>query len=165
MLLFNDEVRELQRQAALQGIAFHPVPLIYCMDDCSGDLVVLAWRFGSSICPFLDGGRCRVQKVKPLVCRSFPLVKAPGLPGYEVSTRCPAVGDTLGVDAARFPGELEAISRADARMVELFRLFERLSMAGIICPCRLDGDDGVFSVASLQRVVCIEDVGMPCRGV
>ena len=164
VLLFNDEVRELQWQAALQDVAFHPVPLIYCIDDDSGSLVVLAWRFGSVVCPFLDGGRCLAHEVKPLICRSFPLVKAPGSQGYEVSTRCPAARDVPGVDGSLFPGELEAISRADARMVELFWLFERLSSTGVIHPRRLDEDDGAFSPAVMPRVVCIEDVGVPCRG-
>ncbi|MFO8132980.1 MAG: hypothetical protein R6U10_03455 [Thermoplasmatota archaeon] len=160
VLLFNDEVRRLRDYAARYEVDFNPVPLLWCFDMRSSRVVVLAWTYGAPVCPFLDGGGCLANPVKPLVCRAFPVIKTPGAPGYMVSGRCPVAGAVGGaVDVgAWYPGEVEALRVADARMTGLLGLYELLRNAGVVRPRLASRVDDVQACPS-EGVVDIESLG------
>jgi len=153
--LFTDEVRRLHAIAVQQDIAFCPVPLLHVYDMRSRQMVVLVWTFGAPDCPFLGDAGCHADGVKPLVCRSFPVIKHPGLSRYTVSERCPSAVSGGDVEAM-YPGEVWALRMADARMTWLFGCYDMLRRSGIVQP-RMTAPLAKPSIWRSGRVVSLED--------
>ncbi len=153
--LFTDEIRRLHAIAVQQDIAFRPVPLLHVHDERSQQRVVLVWTFGASDCPFLSDAGCHADGVKPLVCRSFPVIKHPGLSRYTVSERCPAAVPGGDIETM-YPGEVWALRMADARMTALHGCYDMLRRTGVIQP-RMTAPLAKPSIWPSGRVVSIED--------
>jgi len=170
LLLFNDEVKHLQDYAIRHGISFHPVPLLYALDDNTGGAVVLCWTLDHATCPFLteetEGPRCAVHAVKPLVCRAFPVVRREGQNTYALSELCTGCQALLPVNEAlveeRLGPELQAARAVDRRMTELLTRFAVLREMHRIRPRLTDDLDGtgdwVRSSVLARRYAPLEEI-------
>lgn len=140
LLLFNDEMAQMQRHATQHHIDFRPLPLLYAMDEVSDTIVVLCWTLDHDSCPFLfrDEGkpRCSIHAMKPLVCRAFPVIRSDKRGVYAVSEICIGFprADETALESV-LGAELQVARTIDRRMAELVARFILLREQGRIKPC------------------------------
>jgi uncharacterized protein len=113
-------------------------------------------------CVFLEGKRCGVHPVRPLVCRLYPLVRHLSARDEEGFTTLPPVAESAGQfgtqgtigEYLRQQGAEEYMAAADRYL----RCFRRLDAALAGMRAKAEADDDCSAVVGRQILETVEDL-------
>lgn len=79
--IWPEEAEILRKEANAKNINIKILPKRAVYDEKNHELIILDYYIDHDICPFFDGKRrlCGVYDVRPIICRSYPLLTTKNL--------------------------------------------------------------------------------------
>ncbi len=101
--VWPEEAEKLKEEAKIKGVKLKIVPKRAVYDKSHHELIILDYYLDHDICPFFDkkSKLCGVYSIRPIICRSYPLLTTKNLGKCEYKLSNPDDYDSEKVEAEK----------------------------------------------------------------
>lgn len=101
--VWPEEAEKLKEEAKLKGIKLNIVPKRVVYDKSHHELIILDYYIDHDVCPFFNhkSKLCGVYNVRPIICRSYPLLTTKNLGKCQYKLNNPDDYDSEKLEAEK----------------------------------------------------------------